>query len=673
MLGRPASPDEFYKLVAERFAPQAEAVRAQAARIGTKYPRLKSTAIAQADEALQGMLMLPGTGGKPHFVGNPPRWFDNPFQDNEYVWSLNRMPHWTPLLRAFSLTGDARYAQKVVDELRDWLKCCPRPSIDSAKRIEGEDPGRLFSGFNGVDPWRILEVGIRMFTSWPLILPHLLGTPFLTPDLLTEYASSVFEHAEALYRVSPRFWPDAAHNHYLMENLGLLAVSSLFPEFAAAERWRAHAVRELERCAAAQITEEGGQIEGCPHYHNGCINWLARALSIARAQGVSFSPEFVSKMERAIDYSLHSLRPSGAAVPWGDSDADTAIAIQSALSGFRLFQNPDYLRIAVRCCGAEEVKACGIASAWENFDTDDLLAAIDEAAASPDSISLPLDSWQKTLKQVMLRTDWSHDALSLFFACRTPVDNGHAHIDPMSFDFTAYGRALIVDPGRFCYREDADRREFKSAPYHNTLTINGRDPFEYLSSWSFGPQKTGQIVDFRQQPGCKAAIARHDNYEPAIHHRAVALIDGAALLVVDLIENLKPGDLLQLYFHVDSVRVEWDAKTGCAVTRDEGKTNVVILSGADLNGELLPGRISDFIDISRPSTRLGLTASCSEKTSRAFATVIVPWPASSSRPTVGAPQIIVRPEGLRCEFQLDGQTRSFDWPLSPGLRAGLPA
>jgi len=661
ILGRPTPPDEFHALIAKRMAPRAEVLRGQARLINEKFPQLKAEIILKADAALQGMLVLPGTGAKPYFVGNPPRWLDNPFEDDEYVWSLNRMFHWIPLLRAFSLTGDPRYAQKVVDELQDWIKSCPRPPITSVSHSDTSDPWQVLRRFNSADPWRTLETGIRMFASWPLILPHLLDTDFLTSSLLADYTASIFEHGEVLYHIAPQLWPHAEHNHYLMENLGLLELSVLFPEFSTAGPWKAHATHELERCAAKQITDEGGQIEGCPHYHNGCISWFVQALSTARAHGISFSPGFIAKLEKGIDYSVHSMRPSGTAVPWGDSDADTAVAIRSALSGFRLFHEPDYLQIAVNCFGAEKVRACCLETIWEDADTDDLLRAIDEAATAPKPVLLPTDLWEKGLDQVMLRTDWSHDALSVFFACRTPVNNGHAHIDPMGFDFAAHGRALVIDPGRFTYREDADRRDFKSAAYHNTLTINGRDPFEYTGSWGFGPQKLGKIVDVHLEPGCKAAFARHDNYEPTIHHRAVALIENVALLVVDWIENLKPDDLLQLYFHFDSVHVNCDQKTGRAETHDTGQTNVLLVPSVNFTGELLPGRVSDFIDVARPSTRLRLTASSSEKSSRVFATVLVPWASSSSRPEVSAPQITTVAGGLACTFEVNGRSLAFAW------------
>ncbi len=149
-----------------------------------------------------------------------------------------------------------------------------------------------------------------------LIIPHLHGTKFLSPDFLAEYATSLFEHGEVLYHISPQLWPGADHNHYLMENLGLLTLSCLFPEFSTAEKWQAHAVRELERCAAEQLTAGGGQIEGCPHYHYGCINWFVLALTVAKANGIEFSQDFLSRIEKGISYSMYALRPSGTSVPW---------------------------------------------------------------------------------------------------------------------------------------------------------------------------------------------------------------------------------------------------------------------------------------------------------------------------------------------------------------------
>ena len=46
--------------------------------INRHIPDLKNNIIREADLALEGMLILPGSGGSPVFVGNPPMWKENP-------------------------------------------------------------------------------------------------------------------------------------------------------------------------------------------------------------------------------------------------------------------------------------------------------------------------------------------------------------------------------------------------------------------------------------------------------------------------------------------------------------------------------------------------------------------------------------------------------------------
>ena len=48
----------------------------------------------------------------------------------------------------------------------------------------------------------------------------------------------------------------------------------------------------------------------------------------------------------------------------------------------------------------------------------------------------PTTAWHKGLDQASARTSWDRDAAMVFVACRSPVNNGHAHIDPAGFDFT---------------------------------------------------------------------------------------------------------------------------------------------------------------------------------------------------------------------------------------------
>ena len=85
--------------------------------------------------------------------------------------------------------------------------------------------------------------------------------------------------------------------------------------------------------------------------------------------------------------------------------------------------------------------------------------------------------WNRELKQAYIRTGWEKDAIGIMTACRTPIKNNHAHMDPGGFDFCAYGEPLISDPGIFTYKDDINRYHFKSTGWHNTAMINGIPSF----------------------------------------------------------------------------------------------------------------------------------------------------------------------------------------------------
>src|SRR5690554_2340405 len=128
------------------------------------------------------------------------------------------MHHWRPLLRAYALTGEDRFAAKVAAELDDWIARCPPPPMDVEPRV-----------FHTTIPWHMLEVGLRLYGSWSEIPRYLVGTRWLDEDRASRLTASIIAHAERLSAFSPQLWPDAAHNHYLIEMVGLLYASALLP------------------------------------------------------------------------------------------------------------------------------------------------------------------------------------------------------------------------------------------------------------------------------------------------------------------------------------------------------------------------------------------------------------------------------------------------------------
>lgn len=583
---------------------------------------LKNISITGAENAYNGMQVLPGTGGKPYFVGQPPRWFDNPVNDNEFVWVLNRHYQFYDYAVAYGVTGDMKYAQRTYEDLVDWLKKCPCPPIPKTRE-------EAIEGFGRPTPWRAFEAGVRMYDTWPKALLLLDKTGLLSDELIDMIRASMYDHAFALKYASPLLWPEYASNHYLVENLGLFYATLFLSDLPEIKPLQEHAMTEIGHCATVQLTHDGGQIEGCPSYHNLCIELLAFWALTAKRFGVPTDPEIVALLRRGIDYSIYTTRPNGQGVPYGDSDPDHG-AVSAVVLGTVLFDDPSWYK-ALSAFIPQDV----IRHIWDADYLSFPVIPYDAPASGENKLELPLMNRQEKLGQVMMRSDWTPEARSLFFACRIPVQNSHAHIDPATIDFTAYGKAFLCDPSRFTYRDDDDRKLFKSPEMHNTVTVGGKWPFRYVSSWGLDQMKTGSVTGASEGDGVMSASCFQTSYEPLIHVRNVGLIDGEYLVVWDNFAPTTEADYLDVYFHTDTTSVRFFDNG--FVTEDGEGANFILLGSDGFKASRMDGRVSTTMDVDHPSTRCCFHSEGKNAERRDFVAVGVPF--RGECPDVTAPVI----------------------------------
>ncbi|MFD2613747.1 alginate lyase family protein [Paenibacillus gansuensis] len=589
-----------------------------------------------ADMALEGKQILSGTRGQWLYVGNPPHWHDNKVNNNGYVWMLNRMNHWLILAEAYLLTGERKYIDQVLVELLDWIESCPPPPLPNNLKpaSPGEGPIEPLSAnlepvrkqYTSVNPWRQLEVGERMGNVWPAVLRIMDGIPGMLDAARPKILQSIRDHGLVLREVCPLFWPEANHNYYLTEMWGLFSIGLTFPELAEAKEWGEFARQELERCMFSQFSANGGQLEGCPSYHNYTSVHMGKVGLLARKHGIAMSDAFVERFRGAMEYCVQTCRPTGQIVPWGDSNADHYAAMTTALGSIYL-GDPRPAKQLISLMGVDTFRKNIIPLL---LDYPEILDLVDIPDTGPTSVgeTAPEFSrtfWDREMDQAAMRSDWSKEAFSVFFACRSPIYNGHSHADPAAFDFVALGRPLVIDPGRYNYWWLEERRKFKSAAWHNTLTVNGHEPFEFISSFEYGPQKPGRIEYVIDQEDWLRASAVHHNYEPAVHRRDLVLFPGRCLLVLDEVSGLSAQDTVQLNWHLDTIRSAWDPEQQTVVTVGNEVNVAIRTAGRTVTGAAGEASISDKADHLRPSTRYTMLDGGGGGGVRRYATVIVPF------------------------------------------------
>ncbi len=586
--------------------------------------------------AMQNKFDIPGSCGEKIYVGTPPKWSEMHTNDEEGLWVLNRTHHFNELAQLYHLTGKSEYAKKVLSDMENWIDTCPLPTLptDSSTSEELLEIRKVFSGLN---PWRSLEVGIRMFDSWNYAYDCLLYNEFMTPQLHSKIARSFYEHALVLREMSPRYWPNANHNHYIHEMLGLLLVACVFPDFKESNAWREFAIHELKRCAKAQFTEDGAQVEGSPNYHNGCLSMFFSFVEVARIFGFELPDEIFNICRKATDYLLASICPDGIITPIGDTGYN------------KVAEN--IIRRYYTCFG--ELGPCAkLFAIHHNLDPDIVPEEV-QAAARKYAFSAPgEDNRQRQIDQYFARTGWTDKAAHFSFLCHSPVFNGHSHIDPMSITLHLKGDPVIVDPSYFTYRECEERKLFKSPEYHSCLTFDNKHPYEYTGRWSFGPQKEGKIRNFYSFGNVFAADASHHGYDPDYHKRLCALIGDDIFIVADDVINITKTDV-RIYFHMDDPEV----KAQGSVASSE---RIRVLLPEGVSAEIEPARKALCSDITLPTSRIILTDKSHQ--SRQYLTIF------TKRDDISSPKIERTSEGLKISYKQADEEKAYLWSFTQSLK-----
>ncbi len=532
--------------------------------------------LSLSEQYMNNLFILPGTEGKPFFVGDPPRWNERPVSDEEYVFSLNRLHEIIPLSHAYILTNDKKYAEKAISDILDWIHSCPRPTMP-------EDKKELVRVFNGVSAWRILECGIRLFESFNAVYQYLLFSEPMTPSAHAEYVSSVYEQAEILSLVSPVAWPKADHNHYIHEMLGLLVTALHFPEFKTSKAWLEQSTRELFRAIRAQITEEGAQCEGCANYHDICLDMIAKALKEMSDNGIPLPSDIKTLTERAYGYSAWTLSPTGRLASVGDSFM-LPKTLPALIDGY--YKREGTLGPYGAVVPLIDRTLC---SAVPN-------AVFDAESEKADKSTADIRHY-RSVGQIIARTGWNPDDSYFHFICKTPVVNGHAHIDPMSFTLVMRGQDVVTDPSYYTYQDGEARRRYKSIKYHSSLTFNDREPFEYVSTWKYTPQKNGNTLSVYKEKDLLAGDAYHENYAPAEHRRLTALLGKDIFVICDDVYN-PCLEKITLRFHLDT-RDYSLTPFGAS----DGRVNIFLPSG---RCAMENATKSPFTDLSEPTEILSV-------------------------------------------------------------------
>ncbi|ALO96809.1 heparinase [Streptomyces hygroscopicus subsp. limoneus] len=457
--------------------------------------------------------------------------FDVPYRDEETVgdikqiWELSRHQYLTVLAAAYALTGNERYAERVAGHLRSWWAA--NPPLRGVHWTSGIELGiRLLS-------WVWIR---RLLDGWPGAAGLFEGDPVAL--------NQIWHHQRWLAAFPSR--GSSANNHVIAEAAGQFAAACAFGWFPSSARWRADALRSLERHLRANTFPSGLNRELASEYHGLVLELGLAAVAEADAAGVPVPASVRLVLLRMTD-ALAAVVDSRLRPPrQGDADDGHGLVVDGAGTD----------RWASLLATGDAV--FGRLAWWPAVTGTDvrtpLLAALLEPGGP--SVSRPAsrpahfaDAGMTILRgpaEIWCRCDGGpHGFLSIA---------AHAHADALSVEVRHDGVDVLADPGTYCYHGQPEwRRYFRSTLGHNTVQLDGGDQSVSGGPFLWTRHARSRVLAADTSDASFAGTARwcaeHDGYRPSTHRRQVELTARKReLRVVDEVRGARRA--VRLAFHL---------------------------------------------------------------------------------------------------------------------------
>ena len=469
----------------------------------------------------------------PHQFGDTIDWSINPtpLKYVEWTYQLSRHPFWIKLGQAYKATGDEKYAEAFVRQMRSWVQSNLLPD---------------FSDNVNWSRWRTIETGIRTLRAWPESFYYFLDSPSFDDESIIMMVKSFHEHGLHL-----RAYPQR-NNWLTMEMNGLFHIGILFPEFKESREWCEYASRRLYEEENTQVYPDGAQVELAPGYHGVTLHNILGIYDVARVNDYKLPEDYVAGLERMYAYYLKICMPDGRTPAVNDSGWADAQAMLA--EGFSyLPQRTDFEYVAT---GGRKGARPSFTSVW-----------------------MPWSGWY------VMRSGWDPEALYAHFEVG-PFSPAHSHEDKLSLLLSAYGKRLMTECGTYAYDTSQWRQYALSARAHNVTRVDGKDQNRRRLNnrdairYNRAPMPNRWIsegrFDFGEGWYDEGFGSELDS--TVTQYRALVFVKDRYWLLFDV---FTPSDAArhdyQSWFHLNSTAYRTDASLGAVQTMDADAPNLAIV------------------------------------------------------------------------------------------------
>ncbi|HAA74115.1 TPA: hypothetical protein DCE37_03215 [Candidatus Latescibacteria bacterium] len=445
--------------------------------------------------------------GEEHTLPDDFDWDENP-GTRHWGMDLNRFSFLSPLTNACLQTGDVRYGRKAIDLILDWIAKC------EIERCFIATPYVFGSYLNNT-----IHCG-----AWARCITRLIPTDIVKPVELLRVLKSIHEqlgYLEVVTNGHAGNWPTIGCQ-------GALASMAALHVLRDQDRFTSYYIETLGNQVEEQILPDGVQDELTPHYHSVVVNNILTCAESCASLGLSLKQRTLNTLRRMLRYQEQTVTPGRTAhVAFNDSDPDSVPNVADRLDrlGMRDYlPEPDSL-------GPEAYPYAGVGFLRQRASEGDLYLAFDGG----------------------------------------PFGRSHQHEDKLGFWLHAYGRDLIVDPGRHLY--DVSEVSFlpylKSTEAHSTIRVDGKDQNSRAHSDTWIASAPGSLTFSESSEEVRASAQYDLGYGPSneidvTHRREVVFVDNRFWVLFDTVTGDGSHNLESRFqFAPGDIQLEGDRTTTC--------------------------------------------------------------------------------------------------------------
>ena len=451
--------------------------------------------------------------------------------DIKYIWEVNRHQYLIPLGMAYYLTGEKKYADRIVATIMGWI---------------AENPYNT-----GVNWTSSLELAVRAI-SWIWAIFLCKDSSCFTPQVMQSIIRSLFDHGKYIEKHLSIY--SSPYNHLIGEAAALHMIGSLFPMFKNGKRWENKGWGILSSGVGKQFHTDGLCVEQATFYHHFTLGFYLQAMMLRKINNKIVSQKVLKGIEKAIEFSIYITKPGGTPPMIGDIDNARSLYFGLAhswdFSGFiaigaLLFNRSDF-KFFCKNLPPEVLWLCD-KEQIEKFLTMPYSPPQETSKAFYESgYYISRDSWAK--KSNYLSFDCGEVADGLF---DTKIPSAaHGHADALSFELVVHGKSFLVDGGFFTYFGELEwHKYFRQEEAHNTVKIQNHRQAKYCGRLTWQRVKKPELLIWATTKTYDT-VAGRIVYSPDVYHeRKIFYLKSKFWLICDFVSS--KNNSVKTYLHFD--------------------------------------------------------------------------------------------------------------------------